>query len=92
LLQDCPKTQACYPDDNLLGGTACLPRGSGQALSSCALQSDCDARFFCIVSDPSGGVVNVCAQLCRPGAATTGCQTGMVCVALPHYSVGYCRF
>jgi hypothetical protein len=93
LLQDCPKTQSCHPDDKLQGDTFCLPKGAmGGPQFTCVTQSDCDARLVCITSDPGNPASSVCADLCRPGATTTGCQTGMLCVALANYDVGYCRF
>jgi hypothetical protein len=93
LLQDCPKTQSCYPDDKLQGDTLCVTKGAmGGPQFTCVTQSDCDARLICVMSDPGNPASSVCVELCRPGATTTGCQTGLVCVALPNYSVGYCRF
>jgi hypothetical protein len=92
LLQDCPDKRGCYLDENLQGDTFCAFKGAGGPLSPCMLQEDCDVRLACISSDPGNPASGVCVQLCRPQAGTTGCQPGLLCVTLPNYAAGYCRF
>ncbi|MEA2696552.1 MAG: hypothetical protein QOI66_823 [Myxococcales bacterium] len=92
LLQDCPDKRGCYPDEKLQGDTFCAFKGAGGPLSPCMLQEDCDVRLACISSDPGNPASGDCVQLCRPLAGTTGCQPGLLCVTLPGYTVGYCRF
>jgi hypothetical protein len=90
-LQDCPNKQGCYPDDQLLGDTHCLVKGSGGPLSQCAGQEDCDGRLLCLpnLADPAA---RVCVELCRPGVDPSGCQVGVSCISLPPYDIGYCGY
>ena len=93
LLQDCASHLGCYPDEGFLGNTVCEPRGAGGPLSPCAQQADCDARLACLPSVDGDPASSVCVDLCRTGGDNSGCQSGLLCAALPAYpGVGYCRF
>jgi len=89
LLQDCPDPRkACYPADAQNGQTVCAFPGSGPSLTPCATSAECDVREVCAYS--ADAQTNLCAPLCDPSAADTGCAPGAACQPIPGYRAGYC--
>jgi len=86
LLQNCPDGQSCYPDQP--GTARCAPPGSGPPLSICATGTECDARQVCVYVVEAE--VNMCAPICDPAAAPTGCAQGSTCRLIPGYQAGFC--
>jgi hypothetical protein len=90
LLQNCtdPKA-ACYPVDGQPGATMCtLPPGTAPPMTGCVSNVECDKREVCVfVTD---ALLYMCATICNPSAAVTGCLPKAACLKLTGFSAGYC--
>jgi hypothetical protein len=90
LAQDCAVGAACYPVDGVPGATHCdkVMPGSAGPSSPCLVHTDCDAREVC--APVAEAQTTLCATLCDPAAAVTGCQRAAPCRLLAGYRVGFC--
>lgn len=86
LAQDCPDKKTCYPFD--AGTTSCELTGSAPVSTACATSLECDAFEACVFVAESQ--LTMCAALCDPSAAQTGCLPGAVCRRIPGYRAGFC--
>lgn len=71
LVQNCPESQGCYPDEAEGGGTGfiCLPTigSTGDYNEYCWLLSNCLPGFICVSPDflpDCNGIVGCCTPLC----------------------------
>jgi len=88
LKQDCANQKTCYPVDGVPGATSCELTGSAPPSTFCVTSLECDAREACVFVAESD--TTLCATLCDPSAAVTGCQRGAPCRLIPGYRVGFC--
>ena len=90
VLQNCvDSTRACYRVDDQPGVTTCAqPPGSAPPISGCVSSFECDAREVCVLVPES--LLTMCATICDPDAAVTGCLPKAPCVRLTGFRAGYC--
>ena len=90
LLQNCAEpTKACYRVDDQPGVTTCnQPPGSAPPTTACVSSFECDAREVCVYVPDA--LLTMCATLCDPDAAVTGCLPKAPCVRLIGFRAGYC--
>jgi hypothetical protein len=87
-LPSCGSRRTCYPADGQPGVTSCELTGSAPPQTFCATSLDCDAREACVFVAESQ--MMMCATLCDPSAAITGCLGGAMCRPMSGYRAGFC--